>query len=485
MKSLVSQLRSAEPVSVLIIGDVMLDEYLFGAVTRISPEAPILVVKEERREQCLGGAANVAANCKHIGMLVDIIGFVNEEDASGQAVQQLLKDMRINTSGLIHSSSRKTTCKQRIMSGHQQCLRVDSETERSMTEHEEQLVMERIDRLLKPNSVVMISDYSKGVLDETIIEYVIKKAHAVGSLVIADPKGPFFSKYRGVDYLKPNLTAFNQMIMYCGLSLQVNFVENARSIIKKLEIKGLVVTKGDQGIHFISLTEDVYSPAYKREVFDLSGAGDTAFAFLALSLAHKLAMVDALMLANRAASVAVSHLKTYAVSLEELIDCESEPDAKIIYDWAKLKMELDWLRIDGKKVVFTNGCYDLLHVGHTYLLREAKKQGDILVVALNSDDSVKRLNKGPERPINTLDDRAQVIASLGVVDFVVSFDQDTPQSLIEYLRPDVHVKGGDYKAESLPEYKTIIAYGGTVHIVNLVPEKSTTSIVNRFKGQER
>ncbi len=191
-------------------------------------------------------------------------------------------------------------------------------------------------------------------------------------------------------------------------------------------------------------------------------------------------MSDALMLANRAASVAVSHLKTYAVSLEELIDRVAEPDMKIIYDWAKLKMELDWLRIDGKKVVFTNGCYDLLHAGHTHLLKEAKKQGDILVVGLNADDSVRRLNKGPGRPINQLDDRAQVIASLGVVDFVVSFDQNTPQALIEYLRPDVHVKGGDYKAESLPEYPTVIGYGGRVHIVNLVPEKSTTAMVNRF-----
>ena len=372
MKSLINQLRSAQPVSVLIIGDLMLDEYLFGSITRVSPEAPILVVKEERREKCLGGAANVAANCKHIGMLVDIVGFVNEEDAAGQAVRTLLASMRVDTRGLIHSSQRKTTCKQRIMSGTQQCLRVDSETEKPLSEHEAMSVKQRIDELLKPGCLVMLSDYAKGVLDENIIAYVVQKAHACGNLVIADPKGPYFTKYRGVDYLKPNLTGFNQMVTYFGLPLHADFAVNARYIINKLGLKGLVVTKGDQGIHFVSPTEEVYSPAYKREVFDLSGAGDTAFAFLALSLAHKLDISEALSLANRAASVAVSHLKTYAVSLEELIDRESEPDAKIIHDWAKLKMELDWLRIDGKRVVFTNGCYDLLHAGHTHLLKEAK-----------------------------------------------------------------------------------------------------------------
>lgn len=481
MKSLVHQLRSAKPVSVLIVGDVMLDEYLFGSVSRVSPEAPILVVKEERREQCLGGAANVAANCKHIGMHVELIGFAQEHDHAGQVLRNLLQHMRIDTHGLIDTEHRKTTSKQRIMSGHQQCLRIDNETEQPMTAPESAAIIERIQALLRPGMLVMLSDYAKGVLDTSIIKYIITQAHAIGSVVIADPKGPAFSKYKGVDYLKPNLTAFNQMITYCGLSPHTDFITNARSIIEKLNIKGLFITKGDQGIHFVSATEEMYSPAYKREVFDLSGAGDTAFAFLSLAIAHHLSMHDTLMLANRAASVAVSHLKTYAVSLEELIDREAEPDAKIIHDWAKLKMELDWLRIDGRKVVFTNGCYDLLHAGHTYLLKEAKRQGDILVVGLNTDDSVRRLNKGPERPINTLHDRAQVIASLGVVDFVVSFDQGTPETLIEYLRPDVHVKGGDYKAESLPEYNIIKAYGGAVHIVDLVPEKSTTSLVQRLK----
>ena len=245
----------------------------------------------------------------------------------------------------------------------------------------------------------------------------------------------------------------------------------------------MIITRGERGMCYISKADAIHLPAQAHDVYDLTGAGDTVVAFLALGFAHGLSVHDCLMIANRAAAVAISHLKTYAVSLDELLDRSIELSEKIYYDWALLKIELDWLRADGKKVVITNGCFDILHQGHVHVLKEAKQQGDILVVALNTDASVQRL-KGTSRPINPLVDRAMVMAALGVVDFVVSFDQDTPLALIEYLKPDVLVKGGDYKKESIVGYDFVCGHGGHVHIVDYIAGVSTTALVKKIGKAE-
>ncbi len=478
MKTLVNRLRSGGSKNLLIIGDVMLDVYHFGSVSRISPEAPVPVLLEEREEWSLGGAANVAANCQHIGCNVTLIGVIGHSDREGAKFVELLNEIQISSQGIVRSTHRCTTAKKRFLAKSHQMLRMDAEVTRPLTDEESVEVKRRIADHMIPGSMVLVSDYAKGVISSSLIHYICCLARERACTVLADPKGPNFSKYEGVTFLKPNLKEFKQIVAYFNLPADRSVEENGREICHMLKLEGLIVTEGERGISYITPHEYMFSPAFKREVYDLTGAGDTVIAFLALGLANQFTMEDCLRLANCAASVAISHVKTYAVSLDELIDREAEPTEKIYHDWAALKIELDWLRADGKRVVFTNGCFDIVHPGHIHVLKEAKKQGDILVVALNTDSSIQRL-KGADRPVNVLADRATVIAAIGGVDFVVSFDQDTPHTLISYLKPDVIVKGGDYKREAVVGYDIVTSYGGTVHIVDLVQGVSTTRVINK------
>lgn len=483
MKKLINYLRNSSQKKVVIIGDLMLDEYFGGSVHRISPEAPVPVLKEEYQDWCLGGAANVAANCKHIGFDVSVIGVINDYDYAGQKILTMLNDLKISTEGIIRSTERPTTCKKRFLAKNHQMLRMDIESCNALSEREFSKLASSIDKYITPSSLVLISDYAKGVITQEVVKYILQCAKDRNCVVMVDPKGPHFDKYKSVNYLKPNAKEFGQMVEFFGLPSNKTREENGRAICKLLDLKGLVITLGEKGILYIDEQRNIFFPALKREVYDLTGAGDTVFAFLALGFAHNLAVDDCIKLANHAAGVAVSHTKTYAVSLEELIDRTTEPSEKIYQDWAQLKIELDWQKEGGRRIVLTNGCFDILHPGHIHTLKEAKKCGDILVVALNTDQSVQRL-KGPTRPINDLQHRAIVISAIGFVDFVVSFDQDTPQALIEYLRPDILVKGGDYIKEQVVGYDIVTSYGGSVHIIDYIPEKSTTACIEKIASMQ-
>jgi D-beta-D-heptose 7-phosphate kinase / D-beta-D-heptose 1-phosphate adenosyltransferase len=480
MKKLISKLKSGFPRDVLVVGDLMLDEYISGTANRISPEAPVLIVKQEKKEWYLGGAANVAANCKHVGFNTNLVGIVGSNDFAGRKFVSILRDMNVSCDGVIRSKNRVTTCKRRIMVENYQCLRVDSEDVIPLSKIERESINSLIDKFIIEKSIVLISDYGKGVVDKELIDYIIFRARQVGILVLVDPKGPDFSKYKGVDFIKPNLSEFNKIVNFFNLPKNSSIEENGKRICSLLDLSGLIVTLGGDGIHFVSEKKCIKSNAFKREVYDLSGAGDTVAAFLALSFVNDLDVKEALMLANNAASIAVSHMKTYAVSLNELIDNEIEPSEKIVCDWARLKIELDWQRVDGKRVVFTNGCFDLIHSGHIHLLKEAKKLGSILVVALNSDHSVRQQGKGKDRPVNPFFERASILAAIGFVDFVTCFEEVFPEAIIKYLQPDVLVKGGDYKKENIIGYDFVTSRGGEVHVIDLVPGKSTTHIVKKI-----
>ena len=480
MKNIVNQIKLSKNKKVLVIGDVMLDEYIFGQVNRISPEAPVPVLKEEKREWSLGGAANVALNCKHIECQVNLIGIINKTDRAGEKFLEMLENNGISSKGLIKSTTRVTTCKKRLMSNNQQLLRIDSENNNQLSEYETNNIEKKLEELICPQTIILVSDYAKGIVTKPIISKIISLAKKHNCLVLLDPKKPNFDKYKNINYLKPNHKEFCQMVEFYGLPKDNSIIQNSKKICKLLSLNGLVITLGEKGIQFISETQEIFIPACKKEVFDLTGAGDTVFAFLALGLASKLPMKQCLKLANHAAAVAISHLKTYAVSLDELIDKNIDLTEKIFNDWAMLKVELDWLKLKNKKIVFTNGCFDLLHSGHIHLLKEAKKQGDILVVGINTDNSVKRY-KGSARPIKILDERAKVLSGIGVVDFIIIFDQDTPKELIEYLNPDVLVKGGDYKKEKVAGHDFVISKGGKVHIVDYQNGLATTKIIEKMR----
>lgn len=482
MKQLVQALKKTDPKSIVVIGDLMLDEYVVGTVERISPEAPVPVLKEEAIEYSFGGATNVAVNCKHVGCNVSIIGLLGDRDEAGKELFSMLVAKKIYIEGVVKSADRVTTSKRRIVAQQQQLLRIDTEDTHELCEFERDNLICSIHTVIRPGSLVVISDYAKGVVDRSIVEEVLARAKLCGSLVVADPKGPRFDKYKGVDYLKPNLKEFGQMVSFFGLNPNDSVVENGKQICDELKLKGLIVTMGERGLHFITSDHDHFYPACKREVYDITGAGDTVLAFLAVGLANGFSIDQSLQLATLAAAVAVSHNRTHTVSLDELLDEPASSGEKIVLSWQPLRETVDWLRRTQKKsVVFTNGCFDLLHSGHIYLLQEAKKRGDLLVVALNMDDSVARL-KGAGRPIKTFTERAAIIAAIDAVDYVVPFDQDTPLKLIEYLKPDVLIKGGDYQVDCIVGYDVVTSYGGVVQTVAHKDGLSTTGLVENVKG---
>ena len=481
MKDLIKVINNSTNKNILIIGDMMLDEYIFGSVSRISPEAPVPVLKEDRVEWCLGGAANVALNCKNIGCNVNLVGIINDADFAGTKLSSMLLENGISSSNLIKSEQRITTCKKRALCGGHQLLRIDNESEHGLTDKELLLITEKVRSLIVPNSIILISDYAKGVISKELVTVISIIARNNNCKIVVDPKGKNFEKYIGTNYIKPNYKEFLLMLDVYGLDKNNLISYNAKILCEKLSLDGLIITLGEKGIHYISKNEDIFVPALKKEVYDLTGAGDTVLAFLALGLVSKLSMKQCLEIANVAAGVAVSHLKTYAVSLDELLDRNIYSSEKIFDNWINLKIELDWLKAQNKKIVFTNGCFDLLHSGHIFLLNEAKKLGDLLAVAINTDESVKRY-KGNSRPINTLRERMNVMASLGIVDFVVSFDQDTPKELIEYLSPDVLVKGGDYQEEKVAGADFVKKSGGKVAIIEYQVGLSTTNIVKKISA---
>jgi D-beta-D-heptose 7-phosphate kinase / D-beta-D-heptose 1-phosphate adenosyltransferase len=476
MNDLINRIKNNSLKNIVVIGDVMLDEYIFGSVSRISPEAPVLVLKEENKDWSLGGAANVALNCKYVGCDVELIGVINNQDRVGKKILTMLAQKGISVQGLVKSDTRITTCKKRALNNNHQLLRIDSEDSKNLSEQEFVSILEKMGKLITNDSVILISDYAKGVFTKELLAKIIDLAKKNNSIILVDPKGTNFEKYKGANYIKPNYKEYCSILEFFGLSLNDSISSNGKIICQKLELDGLIVTLGEKGIQFISKDNDIFIPAIKKEVYDLTGAGDTVFAFLALGFSAGLNIQDSLRLANNAAAIAVSHLKTYAVSLDDLLNDNKISKQKIFYDWATLKQEIDWLRLENKKIVFTNGCFDLLHSGHLHVLNSAKQKGDVLIVAINTDASVKRY-KGVNRPIKILQERLNVMAAIGVVGYVVVFDQDTPEELIEYLNPDVLVKGGDYQKDEIAGAKFVLDNGGVVEVVDYKPNLSTSSLV--------
>ena len=462
---------------VLVLGDIMLDRYWQGDASRISPEAPVPVVRVEQINDRPGGAGNVALNIAALGCGSTLLGYTGDDEMA-DALQATLTGAGVECS-FERVPESPTITKLRVISRHQQLIRLDFE-EQSMAVNAPNL-MPALEKHLGSCGALILSDYAKGTLDDP--QPLIAAAKAAGVPVLVDPKGADFDRYRGATLLTPNLSEFEAIVGHCE-NEQV-LVERGKALMQSLDLKALLVTRGEHGMTLLRPDADeLHLPARAREVFDVTGAGDTVIAVLAASLAGGAAMADAVALANLAASIVVAKLGTAAISAPELrraVQAEQGTERGAM-SREQLAIAIADARSHGEKVVFTNGCFDIIHAGHVTYLEQARKLGDRLVVAVNDDDSVRRL-KGDGRPVNPIDRRMAVLAGLEAVDWVVSFDEDTPRSLLETLHPDILVKGGDYgDKRDVVGWEIVESYGGQVQVLSLVENVSTTSILNRMQN---
>jgi D-beta-D-heptose 7-phosphate kinase/D-beta-D-heptose 1-phosphate adenosyltransferase len=472
---------------VLVVGDLMLDAYLWGDVGRISPEAPVPVVRLKRRSGTPGGSGNVLLNLSGLGLAPVAAGFVGD-DPAGRELLARLGEAGVDASAVVTLADRPTTTKTRVVCAHHQMLRLDEESTAPVGgPAEDRLIGLALEKIGAGVSAVVLSDYAKGALTEGVCRAVIEEARRRGVPVLVDPKGRSFARYAGATALTPNLAEFEAVAGFGHLQ-DPEFADAARRAREALGLDFLAVTCGDRGIVTFDERGLAHHPAAAREVYDVSGAGDTVIATLTAALAAGLCLDDAVTLANLAAGVVVGKLGTTPVRRGELLDAARGASltgsAGKVVDLPGLRLLVAGWRARGERVVFTNGCFDLLHVGHVTLLARARREGDRLVVGLNTDRSVRAL-KGPSRPVVTQDDRAHVLAGLASVDAVALFDEDTPLRLIEEVRPDVLVKGGDYSEAQVVGAGQVRSWGGRVAIVPLVEGRSTTGIIDRSRSDQQ
>jgi D-beta-D-heptose 7-phosphate kinase/D-beta-D-heptose 1-phosphate adenosyltransferase len=467
-------------LKVLVIGDIMLDRYIHGDVDRISPEAPVPVIRHAQRYERAGGAANVAMNLAGVGCQAILSGFWGS-DMEQAELAAILDRAGVDTVGVV-SSSLPTISKTRIVGRNQQLLRLDIESREAPPEVEARRLIDRATELVTKVHAVVLSDYAKGALTNQLCAAVINAARIARIPILVDPKTPDFSKYRGATTVCPNL---GELSLATGVAAHQTeeLLAAAQSLIDKNGLDYLTVTMSEKGITLLRRDSRFHSPARAREVFDVSGAGDTVIATLAASLAGGLAIETAIELANLAAGIVVGKVGTVPIARHELVTALTPSSGvtageKILdLDHARTRVA-EW-RASGETIVFTNGCFDLLHVGHITLLEDCRRFGSKLVLGLNTDASICRL-KGPSRPIVGERERARVMAALAAVDAVVLFEEDTPLELIRALQPNVLVKGGDYTVETVVGHEDVLAAGGRVEIVPTVEGFSTTNIVKKL-----
>lgn len=466
----------------LVVGDLMLDRYLWGEVERISPEAPVPVVLLKHETETAGGAANVAANLASLGVTTRIVGIIGADD-DGSRLQSAIQTLGINTHGLVRSETHSTIAKTRIIGGHQQMLRLDRESRAGYNGNDMLALQQALHQQFAGRpAVVVLSDYAKGVLTPELCQLAIGEARRLGIPLLVDPKGRDYSKYRGATALTPNK---REAAEACHVDVRDSraILEAVAVLRRDLELDFLAVTRSEEGMSLIEDGQVQHIPAVARQVFDVSGAGDTVIATLAAGLLGGLPHHEALHLANAAAGIVVGKVGTVAVTrdelLEELLTEEVREQADKVCDLPHLKARVARWRAANERIVFTNGCFDLLHAGHVTYLEGARKLGDRLIVGLNTDRSVRAL-KGPSRPVIHEADRARVMAALEAVDAVILFDDDTPLALIDALRPDVLAKGSDYAEDQVVGGREIKSWGGKVALVELVPGRSTSGIISKL-----
>jgi D-beta-D-heptose 7-phosphate kinase/D-beta-D-heptose 1-phosphate adenosyltransferase len=471
---------------ILVVGDLILDRYADGKTGRVSPEAPVLVFEFDSERYLLGGACNVAANLRNLGAETSVLGVIGDDEA-GRTLRTLLHDDGIDTSCLVTDRTRPTTRKTRYVAKTAQVLRVDEESKAPIAGDAEKELLALLSQRPFPWQSILLSDYGKGVLTPKVIRAAVDAAKSAGGIVVVDPKGKDYSIYRGVDLLTPNR---EEAEAATGISIKgTPELHKAAEKLRALTgIKTATITLGKDGIFFEN--EDGSHrilPTEARQVFDVTGAGDTVVAVLTFCRTCGVSLPDSLALANIAASITVGKFGTWAPSRQEVMARlgEGGSTGRKILTQPEAAVVATRLRTEGRRLVFTNGCFDILHPGHCEYLQKARSYGDALMVAVNTDESVRRQEKGPGRPINTLEDRMAVLSALAAVDYVVPFDEDTPKDLIEMLTPQVLAKGEDWRDKGVVGREWVESHGGQVVLVPLRQGKSTTSIVEKVLKNAR
>jgi D-beta-D-heptose 7-phosphate kinase / D-beta-D-heptose 1-phosphate adenosyltransferase len=467
----------------LVVGDVMLDKYVWGEVGRISPEAPVPVVRMTHQSHQPGGAGNVAMNISRLGAQVEVIGFTGGDENEG-LLAECLRQNGVSPKFIV-SNGFPTITKQRILGGQQQMLRLDTERNGTRAAGDYTSLLENVMAHLPGCKAVVLSDYAKGVLTPEVCEAIIAAARAKDIPVLVDPKTADFSRYRGATTVCPNLGELSRALQMDSHDL-MPLLDVAETLVQELDLEFITATLGDKGISLIRPGNRMLAPAVARQVFDVSGAGDTVIAVLALCLASGLKPETAVGLANIAAGIVVGKVGTVPVEKHELLAALS-PDIALhaedkVVSREELVQRVALWKANGERVVFTNGCFDLLHIGHITVLEQARRFGDRLIVAINSDRSVQCL-KGPSRPIVAEKERGRVLAALAAVDAVVVFGEPTPLELIVAARPDVIVKGGDYVPDTVVGAAEVQSWGGQVKIVPTVAGFSTTGLIAKGAGK--
>ncbi|ABN73506.1 bifunctional heptose 7-phosphate kinase/heptose 1-phosphate adenyltransferase [Actinobacillus pleuropneumoniae] len=463
---------------VLVLGDVMLDRYWFGATNRISPEAPVPVVKVQDIEERAGGAANVAMNIASLSVPVALHGLIGQDDA-GRALDKLLNSHNIQNH-CVALDSHPTITKLRILSRHQQLLRLDFEE--GFHHVASDSLLAKLEQEITAYGALILSDYGKGTLES--VQQMIQVARKAGVPTLIDPKGTDFERYRGATLLTPNMSEFEAVVGHCKDDDEI--VEKGLKLIADFELTALLVTRSEKGMTLLRPNQAPFHlPTQAKEVYDVTGAGDTVISVLATAIADGRPYEEACYLANAAAGVVVGKLGTSTVTpteLENAIHHREETGFGILAE-DELKRAVEQAKQRGEKIVMTNGCFDILHPGHVSYLENARKLGDRLIVAVNTDESVKRL-KGESRPINDLNARMAVLAGLASVDWVVPFAEDTPQRLIGEILPNLLVKGGDYKPEEIAGSQEVWANGGEVKVLNFENGCSTTNVIKKIQASK-
>ena len=472
------RIRKQRP-NIAVIGDLMIDHYIWGSCERISPEAPVQVVNVSKESAVLGGAGNVINNLISLGSDVSIFSVIGN-DANANELEELLSNISTQKVTLIPESNRRTTKKSRIIASNQQVIRYDDETVANISLSSEDALLKALKLNLSHFDVLLLSDYGKGVLTKSLTQNIISLANDMNKLVLVDPKGSDYSKYFGATLLTPNKKEAVE-------ATQIDIV-NDESLAKALNqlkddlaLDYSLITLSEDGIGLLDEEVKVI-PTVAREVFDVTGAGDTVLASLGIAMASEFTIVEACEFANKAAAVVVAKVGSATVTLNEIEEYEhslnqGKSESKI-KNFKQIERIAKRLKEQGRKIIFTNGCFDILHRGHATYLQQAKELGDILILGLNSDESITRL-KGKDRPINNLEDRAFLIGALESIDFVVPFIEDTPYELIKLIEPNVLVKGADY------EGKKVVGsdIADEVVLIDFVEGKSTTSIICKINGE--